>query len=217
MRIERTTYPNDSEVRVVTLGQIMALMPDAIPFPLTVWVGDRLGKFGRTSEPNVIFYVLTDEFPSNEMKQYFNDIVSPLGITATCSHYWNSHLERVSIYNKGVLIRDRQTLELTGAPVDIELPPVITASYVRSRLPEAIPFTEDIYLTGSLMHPEKGWSGKDMDIIVFGLADVARKIEIKRYFEELTKWRCDVGHEVMANRGDVYTLLAYSNGTICLP
>jgi hypothetical protein len=80
-----------------------------------------------------------------------------------------------------------------------------------------VPFTDDIYLTGSLMHPDKGWSGKDMDIIVFGLEDFARKIEIKQFFEGITKWRCDVGGEVMANREPVYLLLAYRNGNLCLP
>jgi hypothetical protein len=193
-------------------------MPDVLPYELNVWVGDSLGKFGRTSEKNVIFYVQSENFPSSEVMQYFNSLVEPLGLTATAVHTWYSqHLARIGIYNQGVLIRDRNSLTMTGAPIDIELPPVLTASYMRSRLPQTIPFQQTIWFTGSCMHPEKGWSGKDADIIVFGEEDRKKQVEIKYYFENLLGWRVDVGAAVMANREPVYICKTYEGGELCLP
>jgi len=212
------TLPQSSKPAInVTIFDVIGALPEVLSYPilLDVWVGGQLARYGRTSK-NIIFLVRQVDEPPPEMKLYFNELVKPLGASATVSECWlNNTIAAVKLYNAGRLIVDKKTFTYTELPSPVERCPVLTVTDVLDKLPETVPWTFPIYLTGGLV--KNGFSNHDVDFIVFAEVQTSTLAEIRDYFVKLFSWRSDVGRHVMPDREPVYLYLLYNGGKLCRP
>lgn len=198
---------------IVTLKQVVELLPDKIEYATNFWLGDKLIRFGQTAD-NIIFYVDQAEEPTAEMRQYFNKLIEPLGKTATVlNSYRDTKFAMMRIYNDGRLIIDRTTLSFTELPSQTKLKPFLTSQEVLAKLPKEIPWKYKVYLTGGLVR--NGWSANDGDIIIFDQEARADLPAIRKYFSDICGWRFDVGQSVMVEREPVYLYKIYEDGNLC--
>lgn len=215
MPIYTDTLPQSTAViKTMTFKDLLSVLPDELPFNYNFWISGRLAKFGITNE-NLVFLIDVDEEPSIEMRNLFMPYTTKLGFDSTVSNAWkNSRLNSVRLYSEGKLIIDRDTLACKQLPAPTKIPQ-ITSSDVIAKLPETIPWTETLYLTGGIV--KNGFSCNDADIICFELADPTHLGKMRDFFTNLFGWRTDVGLRVMENREPVYLYKIYEGGKRCPP
>ncbi len=215
---------NTDPATYTTLSQLVDVLPKKLPnnSKLNVWVGGKLGRYGATSG-NVVFCSDQATEPTNAEMDYWNSLVTPLGISATLSIHWRKEdVATVRLYDDGKLIL-KNDLTYSKAPSPPPQKEIITAAWLRSKLPDTIPFPQPIYITGSLV--KSGKSNNDVDLLVGVLTGpdtfepIDHKIysDIKEYFRELLGAKVDVGHRIMGEREPVYYVKAYDGGVKCLP
>lgn len=203
--------------KLVTLKEILRVLPDTVPYPFNFSVGGKLARYGQTSE-NIIFLIDSKEEPSSEMKTYFSSLVEPIGLVATVSQHFRDERQHASrLYNEGRLILDRETGRYTEIPSVSVLPPILTVQEFISKCPKTIPWTQTLYLTGSLaLH---GWSGKDADIITFDPIDRDSLALLRKEISDAVGWKVDTGVRIMPEREppQIKLIKLYENGNLCLP
>lgn len=211
MPIYTDTLPqNSTPIKTITFKEVLGVLPVSLPFSLNFWIAGKLARYGRTTD-NLIFLVEGDE--TEEMRNFFNALVEPLGIHATVSGNWKGNkYQAVRLYNEGRLIIDKETIAYTELPAETREAPVLTAQEALSRMPQTVEWKQTLYLTGGLV--KNGWSANDGDIIVTG--DIERKElgRMSRFFTEATGWKFDVGQAVMPEREPVYLYRLYENGCL---
>jgi hypothetical protein len=210
--IEVTTLPQTIQpIHSVTIGEVVAVLPESIPWPINVSYADRLARFGRTTE-SITFLAEMGSEPTVEQRTYFEGLVAGLGLPATLRSDWkNQEHAAVRLYNNGRLIVDKKTLCFTELPIPLFQPPVLTVEEAIKKLPDDVPWKFKIWLTGGLVR--NGWTANDFDFI----ADCDDKIELvkmSKYFTDKLGWPTHVGNEEMVLRKPVYTWLVYEGG-IC--
>lgn len=194
------------EINLITLADVIGILPETLDYPINVWVGDKLARYGQTSG-NLLFLVEQDNETSEELKQYFETISKPYN--ATVGHEWkNEKISALRLYNEGRLIIDKETLTYKELPQPTKKPPVIVLDDVISKLPNVVNWSETIYLTGSLVR--WGWSGNDVDFMVDS-EDTKLYGEIRNYFHKLLGYKVDVGNADMPERAPVYKFKLYEN------
>ena len=178
-----TQLPNNAApVSSVTLLQILAVLPDTIPYNYNFAIGDRLLRDGQIVTGNLIIYCDIDGEPPNELKSYFAQFLEPLGLTSTVSQQWGANLKRARLYNNGKLCVDKATGQYTQLPTPSVYPPQFTIDQFKALLPAVLPnpsnkfmpsttqplptidpLQQDIYLTGSLAL--NLWTCNDIDLM----------------------------------------------------
>ena len=214
MPIYTDTLPQSTTViKTITFKDLLSVLPDELPFRYNFWISGRLAKFGITNE-NLVFLVELSEEPSVEMRNLFMPFTSKLGFDSTVSNAWkNLNLTSVRLYSEGKLMVDRETMACKSLPAPTELPR-ITSAEILAKLPETIPWTETLYLTGGIV--KNGFSCNDADIICAERVDVSVLSKMRKYFTNLFGWKTDIGMTVMADREPVYLYKIYEGGKRCL-
>ncbi len=204
-----TVPQNVQPISLTTFGNLISVLPEELDYPLNVWIGGKLARYGQTSD-NLMFLVEQDDETSTELKLYFEKISEPY--IATVSHKWKDEkISAIRLYNEGKLIIDKNTLTYKELPSPVKSPPIIHLQEVLDRLPKTVNWEHNIYLTGSLV--KCGWSGKDVDFMVDS-EDTKIFAEIRNYFGNLLGCRVDVGNAEMPERNPVYKFLLYTNKTL---
>lgn len=210
--IVKTLPQNIQPINITTLRDLVSILPDELLYKVNIWLGDKLARYGVTTE-NIIFLVEMEEEPSVEMREYFNSLVKPLGITATVSESWkNRKYNAVRVYNEGKLIIDKYTMTYTELPTAVHEAPVLTLKKLMAKLPKQIPFQATLYLTGGLV--KNGFTCNDVDFIAFDVEDKERLSEMASYFTEALGMKTDVGNKIMKEREPVYCYLLYEGGCL---
>ena len=200
----------------VNIFEVIALLPETIPFAVNIWVADQLARYGRTSR-SIRFILEQPNETTTEQKLYFEGLMKPLEISATAANCWkDSTTAAIRLYNNGRLIIDKKTFTYTELPSPVHQCPVITAEEIISQVPETVPWKATIYLTGSVV--KNGYSSNDADMIVFDKS-VPNAIlgEMRDFFTSCLHWKTDVGREVMLPREPVYLYKLYEDGKLCRP
>lgn len=212
MPIDVNTLPQDLEsITITTFKDIIQVLPKNLDYPINVWIGGKIAKYGQTSE-NLIFLVEQEGSTSRELKQYFEKISRPF--IATVSSSWRDEkISAVRLYNEGRLIIDKETLAMTELPCPTRNIPILTLENIQQRLPKIIKWKETIYLTGSLV--KYGWSGNDVDFMVDS-SDIMLYRELRNYFTKILECKVDVGNAPMPEREPVYKYKLYEDGKRCL-
>ena len=200
-------------IKTTTLKDVIRVLPETLQYPLNVWLGDKIARFGITTG-NLMFLVEQDGETSSELKQYFSGLVKPLGIQATTSSAWkNNKFTALRLYNEGRLIIDKSTFSYRELPSQTHTAPVITVDDLKAKLPQTIQWQYTLYLTGGL--EANGWSANDVRIIIF---DAVRNkqdyADIRNYFTNLLGWKTHVVSKVVPERVRLYKL--YENGVLRL-
>ena len=202
-----------TESKLVTLAELIRLLPETLDYPLDVWVSDRMAKYGQASDYIVLFLPLGVAV-TDELRTYFNQINEPLGIGTTIASAEGNNLtvSALKLYNAGRLIIDKETLTYKELPSPVFRPFIITINDLKDRLPSTIEWKNTIWLTGGLVRD--GWSGKDADLIVFDGTDELVQ-NMKGFFTRTLGFRVDVGMKVMPEREPVYLFKLYEDGQLC--
>jgi hypothetical protein len=205
-----TTLPQDiQEIKVISIKDLIRVLPETIEYKVNVWIADKLARYGLTTE-NLIFLAECDE-PSVEMREYFNKLVEPLGINATVRGDWkNREWSAIRLYNEGSLIIDKKTMAYKCLPTPVHTAPIITLDDLKSILPEEIPFKETLHLTGGLV--KNGFTCNDVDFLAFDVEDKTLLGEMADYFTETLGIKTDVGNKIMPEREPVYCYKMYEGG-----
>lgn len=208
MSIITDTLPQQLEpITITLLKDVIQILPETLDYPINVWIGGKLARYGQTSE-NVVFLLEGTGEASTEMKQYFNSIAKQFQATAS-NRLFEQGVGSIRIYNEGRLIIDKETLCFTELPSPTLTPPILKLEDVLSLLPKTIKFKHTIYLTGSLVR--FGWSGNDVDFIVDS-EDTEVYKELRQFFKEIIGWKVDVGNADMPERAPVYKCRIYEGG-----
>ncbi len=204
-----TTLPQtDTPITLITFRELIAELPQELKYPLNVWIGGKLARYGQTSD-NLCFLVEQDDETSTELKLYFQDLTP---FIATVSHAWrNEKLSAIRLYNEGKLIIDKKTLTYTKLPSPTKKTPIITLDEIKSKMPKQIKWKQAIYIVGSTV--KNGWSGNDVD---FMTEDPEIFKELRIYFTELLGYKVDVANARMPEREPVYKFKLYENGKCLL-
>lgn len=221
MPIYVDTLPQKVEkTKVITLLDLVKVLPNTIPYPIDIWIGSKLARYGKTTH-EVVFLTDSAETPSDELVQFFNTLVTTLELKSTLLNarpdstgYRNVGLYAVRLYDKGELILDKETGQYTRLPSPSADYPLLTTQMVIDRLPKEIPFTQTVYLTGSIVR--HGWSNNDADFIFEGEASWEDKENLNRIFMSALGWKTHVGDKVMAEREPVYLYKLYEGGKCLL-
>lgn len=210
-----TIPQNLAAITVVTLPELLAVLPDQIPYNINVWISGKMAKYGIATQ-TLIFVGELDDEPTSEMKMYFSDLCAPLPLEATLSEGWKKMDETLMrLYNNGKLIIDRVTMCYTEPVSATKTPPVITHEEILRKLESEIIWKYDLYLTGSLV--AIGWSANDVDIMYFDEATTNEEVgQMKRYFASLFGCKVDIGKNLMPNREPIYLYKIYEKGVLCL-
>lgn len=209
--INTDKIPQNSEpIKTTDIKQLVAILPETIPYKINVSIGGNMGRHGITTG-NLVFLVEILGEPTSEMQNYFNELVAPLGINAACYDWRSEKGQR--IYNSGTLNIDRETLAFKFWPTPAIIAPVLTIEEFMSKIPSTVPFDCEIDLTGGLL--KNGWSAHDGDLIVedVNISNQTRK-EIAKYFTNLIGWKFDCGQKCMDERGSVYKTPLYKKGKL---
>jgi hypothetical protein len=197
-------------IKTVTIRDVVNYLPIELPWKFNVWIGDKLARFGRTTD-NLIFLVELSYEPTVEMREYFSGLVKPLGIQATLYEDWkNKKWSAVRLYNDGRLIIDKNTLEYIELPTPVYEAPILTCNDLMRMLPIEIPFKHTLYLTGGIV--KNGWSANDVDFMAFGVEDKDELAKMRDYFTDIIGWKTHVGNKVMAEREPVYCYKVFEDG-----
>ena len=215
-----TTLPqNVKPIVTVTIYDLIAVLPDTLPWPINVLVGGDMARHGQTST-GIIF--LTEVIPTMEQKYYFDNLTKTLGLTSTLFEGWmNRRYDAVRFYNEGKFIVDRVNYTYTELPTPIHESPILTKDEVLAKLPKEVPFEYDFCLTGSIA--KNGWSCNDADFIVYKhfdndlekcvpIDDLSILPKMAAYFSDLLGWKTHVGPKVMPEREPVYLYPVYDQG-----
>lgn len=207
-----TTLPQTIEpIHSVTIREVVAVLPDTIPWKLNVLLGGRLAVFGRTTE-SITFLGEMDSEPTVEQRTFFEAIVAPLGLPATIINDWkNQRYNAARLYNEGKLNVDKKTFCYKGLPAPVSEPPVLMIEEAKKMLPRVIPFLATIYLTGGLV--KNGWTANDFDFISQGPREELSRMA--GWFTKTIGWKTHVGPEPMTDRGEIYLWKAYERGKYC--
>ena len=196
-------------IQIILLEDIIKVLPDTLDYPLNVWVGGKLARYGQTSE-NLLFLVEQDEEPHEDLRQYFEKISQPY--IATVGNEWiNEKLSALRLYNEGNLIIDKKTLTYSELPAPTKRPPILYLEDILKLFPKEIEWKETIYLTGGIV--KSGWSGNDIDFMVDS-TDKLLFSDLRKYFTSLFNCKIDVGNADMPEREPVYKFKLYEDG-IC--
>ena len=203
------------QIETVTIKEVVAVLPEVLPWALNVWVGDKLARFGRTADA-IIFLAEMDSEPTVEQRLYFENLMQPLGVAATLYEGWkNKQHEVIRLYNEGRLIVDPATMTYRELPTPVHTVPILTVEELKRKLPKTVPWPHKIYLTGGIV--KNGWSANDVDFLVPDVVDRDILAQIRKHFSHLLGWKVDVGNKVMPEREPVYLFLLYQEGTSLLP
>ena|ERR1051326_3695743 len=209
-----TLPQREAEIKVTTIQDLVRILPEEIEYPIEVWIGGNIARFGITTG-NLIFLVDCDGEPSPEARAYFSGLAAPLGISATVGSNWKDQsIVAVKLYNDGKLLLDRETGSYRGLPVSRKIP-ILTAEEMCAKLPAKVPWTFTTYLTGGLV--KNGWTANDVDFLILE-PTLSRPViyEMKKFFTRALGWRTDVGQLIMADREPVYLYKIYEQGKLCL-
>jgi len=202
-----TVPQNKYPISIYTFKDVIDKLPDKLNYPLNIWIGGRLARYGQTSDA-LAFLVEQDEEPSTELRIYFEKLLDP--IPATVLNNWRDEkILAVRLYNEGRLIIDRNTLTYTELPSPTAHPPILKVDEVLAKLPRNIHWKETVYLTGSLVR--YGWSGNDVDFMV-DTDNLATFKEMRNYFSNILGVKVDVGNTDMPEREPVYKFKLYEGG-----
>lgn len=231
-----TTIPQSiAPFKFITIDQVMAALPDTIPFMGVIGLSGKIVKGKQTT--TLIFQLRSDESVPSEMRLYFSGLISAAtngDFHATVNNAWRDlGLDIMWLYVDGEKILGND-LVYRRMPPPIEMPMEITWDLVRSRLPQTVPFMQTIWATGSIV--KNGCSYNDFDTVVgepkfdengevtgFENIEKPQLIIMKRYFETQTnlgvtvfdKIRVDIGNRIMTEREPVYLCKLYENGSLC--
>jgi hypothetical protein len=207
-----TTLPQTTTpIHTVTIREVVDVLPKTLPWPITVWVGDRLARFGRTTE-SITFLAEMDNEPTVEQRTFFEGLIAPLGLPATLIEDWkNQRYSAIRLYNEGKLIVDKDTMTYTELPTPVYEPPVLTVEEAVKLLPKEVPWKDKIWLTGGLV--KNGWTANDFDFIA-ETDDQVRLREMAMWFTKETGWKTHVGLEVMKDKEPVFMYLCYEEGQL---
>ena len=211
------TLPQKVElIRTVTLRELIGCLPSVLIFPLNVWIGDRMARYGMTTG-NIVFLIENEEDATEAVRKYFSSLTAALGIQATAMCSWkNNAISALRLYNEGRLIIDKSTLAYKEIPTPTRCVPVLTIAELIAKLPRTIKWNHTLWLTGGIV--KNGWSANDADLIIFEeQTDRSVFVEIARFFTVLLGWKTDVGGKVMEDREPVYLFKLYERGALCLP
>ena len=197
-------------ITVVNIRELVAVLPEELPWKINVWLGGKLARFGVTTEV-IVFLAEMEAEPSVEQRLYFERLIAPLGLPATLYEGWRSkRYEAVRLYNEGLLAIDRETLCYRCLPTPVYAAPIITKEEFLARMPRSIPYCGVVYLTGGMV--KNGWSANDIDFIVPEVRDRFESYSMAKYFSDILGWKVDVGPEVMKEREPVYLFKLYEGG-----
>lgn len=214
MKITEKLPQEFEPIKSVTLREIVLKLPSLIIYPFNIWIGGKVVRYGRTSD-NLIFLAEGEGDPDSEVMDYFNELVEPLGLSATVSFQWkNESYQALRLYNQGHMIIDHETLCYTEIPFPTRKIPMITSEELIEKLPPRIAWEETLYLTGSLV--KNGWSCNDVDIITFDPIERGKMALLRKYLTNILGWKTDVGQKVMIEREPVYLFKLYEKGYLCL-
>lgn len=197
-------------IKTVTLQEIIKILPERLSFPINVWLGGEIARYGQTTK-SLIFLVEQDGEVSRNLRMYFEKMLFPYKASASSS-WKDEKITALRIYDLGKLIIDKKTLTYKKIPSPTVCPPIILVEEVLKFLPPEIPFKETVYLTGSLV--KNGWSGNDVDFMVDTKDGIVHS-EIWRFFKELLELKVDVGNSEMPNKAPVYKYKLYEDGKLC--
>lgn len=174
---------NGTPVTSHTLLDILAVLPDTVPFNYNFGISGRWLRDGQSSETSVTFLCDCQTEPSEELKTVFNSYLKPLGLTSTVTNGMQGNLKVARIYNNGALCVDRATGQYTSLPAAVAYPQVFTWAQFRALLPDTLPIPsnkwfpdtspkapdvdplmQDIYAVGSLTL--NLWTCHDIDLMV---------------------------------------------------
>lgn len=208
MPVVTNTLPqNIDEIKFITIKDVLEMLPDELQYPLDIWIGGKLARYGQTSDA-LMFLTDQEDETSTELKLYFEGLCLPY--PATLSEEWrNERISAVRLYNGGRLILDRDTLTYKELPSPTRKLPVITVEEVKAKLPKTIEWNETVYMTGSLV--KNGWSGNDVDFMV-DTEDTKIFRQMRNYFTTLLGVKVDVGNAFMPEREPVYKVKIYEGG-----
>jgi len=204
--IDTNTFPQRiTEVKTTKLIDIVRVLPWQLPWEINVVILGKYASFGQ-GIGNLQFAADIQKEPTQEMKEYFNEIAKKVGLHGTLLRNFKSNAyKKVRLYNEG-----RRIVDDNGRYIEIPSPsleaPILTAEEVKNLLPKEVPFDFDIYITGGVV--KNGWSANDLDLIVDNVENCK---EVKKFFEKVIGWKVDVGTKVMEERGKVYRCLIYRN------
>lgn len=230
-----TTIPQAIDpFNFITLGQVMAVLPETIPFTEVIGIGGKICQGKQIT--NLIFQVRQDDQPSQEMKMWANSIAQQASggvFSGTMANDWRNRLCNVIwIYADGEKILGND-LVYTKAPPAIDLPLEITWQMVLSRLPQTIPYNTTLWATGGIVR--EGRSFNDFDIIAGnieldanGAPTITEKIEVvdllnmRNFFNKqinlgvtvFDSMSIDIGNRIMTEREPVYLCKLYENGQL---
>jgi len=146
-----TTLPQSTDnIKTITLHDLIQILPDKITFPINVWLAGKIVAYGIASG-NLMFLMEKDTAPTVEEKEYFNSLVSNLGIYATITNSWRDKTySALQLYTNGILMLDKTTFSYKILPARRPILPIITVTDLLAKLPETIEWQQTMYLTGGL-------------------------------------------------------------------
>lgn len=209
-----TVPQNVQEIKVVTLQELVTALPNTILYPINVWAANKIARYGQTSGD--VLFLTDEEIPSIEVKEYLNSLVAPLGIKANVYNTFRaSQYIAMRIYDNGELIIDKATGAYKRLPAPIPEPARLTIDHVRNVIPRVIPYTQIIYLTGSIA--KNGWSNNDIDFITLDEMLWEDTEALRQLLSKAIGWPTHVGTKVMSEREPVFMYKIYEGGKCLLP
>lgn len=212
-----TELPKFNPVSIITIRDVVALLPATLPWPINVGLAGKLAWYGKTVG-TVIFLTDAQGEPTVEQRQYFEKLIEPLGVPATLSGEWNNSKHNLSrLYNDGRLIvrMENDRIVYTELPTPVNESPILTIDEAIKKLPRTIPFKNKLFLTGGLTL--NGWTANDFDFIAEKVKDKRELAMMARYFTGVLGWKTDVGADVMPEREPVKLYPIYEHGRCLLP
>jgi hypothetical protein len=199
-------------IPVLTIREVLAKLPESLPWPLNVWISGKITQFGITTE-GLVFLAEMKEEPSVEQRSFFGGLFAPW--SATLIEDWKDQKYKAErIYNEGRLRVDKGTMTYRELPTPVYEAPVMTVEELKGKLPKEIPFPHKLYLTGGLV--KNGWTANDVDFLAPEVEDRSEHAKMARFFSEKLGWKTDVGQKAMPEREPIFT---YKNpiyvGGIC--
>src|SRR6476661_3673536 len=155
MPIITDKLPQDIEpVKTITLKEVLEILPENLDYPIDVWIGGKLARYGQT-DGNLVFF--TDEEPTVKLRLYFEKLCKAVA-PATIDNQWlDQRITAIRLYNQGKLILDKETCTYKELPQPTKRMPIITVKDVVAKLPKEVPWKNTTYLVGGLV--KNGWSG----------------------------------------------------------
>jgi hypothetical protein len=198
--------------RVITIGEIVDLLPETIPFREDIWFKGNLVKSGVILSREVWFY--TKDKLNLELIGFMNSITKPEDIHFRFTCRLVEPISKLLVYRDGKLVIDKKLLNRDKSSNYINKKALTINGFI-SKLPKNIPIPCTIWVTGGLV--KWGITFHDLDFIIYEIKDYNQYYkDIKKLFSDIYNIKVEVGYYLFINREPIYLFKLYDKGNLLI-